>query len=378
MTQDEFLEIKRVAIAEFKEAQFESAHEKFSELAKTEWAGARDWENLGTACFELGELKAAIAAMERARSLDPTRDEPEIYLGICHLLSGDFAKGWPAYQRVAALSRKTMDLPPKFQWKGETQLAGQTMILVDEQGFGDTVHFVRYAQPLVRAGANVVLDVSSPLRTLLAHNPQLGQMGEPKTALNPRYWSRLLALPALLGIRSGLLENRVPYISAPPGPIPDAVSDQSGLKIGVVWQGNPNHDRDFLRSIDLSKFSVIFKDCPATFFHLHHESAADEFHALDSAQELVDLSSSINDFADMARIIAQLDLVISVDSAPAHLAGAMGKPVWLLLPWMPDWRWGLEGETTPWYPTMQLFRQRERGNWDEVLARVAKSLQRWG
>ena len=247
------------------------------------------------------------------------------------------------------------------------------MLVHAEQGYGDTLQFCRYLPILRDAGARLVLNVPRSLRSLMAHGmPWLELQTDHPPSTD--FQTTLPSLPHLLKTTLEIIPAPIPYIHAPPQAISrfaGMIGRRAELKVGLVWAGNPEHLRDRDRSLAFSALAPILAIEGVRFFSLQIGAATRE-----ASPAITDISSELTDFAQTAGAIANLDLVISVDTAVAHLAGAMGKRAWIMLPFVPDWRWLLEREDSPWYPTARLFRQRTRGDWEPVMREIAEGLAR--
>jgi hypothetical protein len=291
------------------------------------------------------------------------------------LLRGDFSRGWADYEWRLTTTR-TFAQP---QWDGGP-LAGRTILLHAEQGLGDTLHFIRYAERVAAAGGNVVVECQAPLKRLLHDSleriPVISH-GEPLPSFDVH--CPLLSLPRLFQTTLESIPARVPYVDANDALAPQwraRLADKDRhLKIGLVWAGSEAHQNDRNRSIPLATFAPLAQGPNTCIYSLQKGDAARQAAASSAPFPLVDWTSELHDFADTAALIAQLDLIITVDTAMAHLAGALGKPVWALVPHVPDWRWLLDRDDSPWYPTMRLFRQTNPGDWTSVLERVATALR---
>ena len=266
------------------------------------------------------------------------------------------------------------------RWKGE-DLNGRTVLLYAEQGFGDTIQFIRYA-PLVKQRGGRVMFVCMPeVAPLLVNFAGVDEM-VPQGTLPPFHLHcPLLSLPMIFNTRVETIPASVPYLKADP-----RLSEQwsmklqsrpGRLKVGLAWAGRPTHADDARRSMRLAQLAPLAQVKGVTFFSLQKGEAAAESARAPAGMDLIDCAADLHDFADTAALVSQLDLVVAVDTAVAHLAGAMGKPVWVLLPFKPDWRWLLDRNDTPWYPTMRLFRQGGKREWDGVTEEVAKVLHDW-
>lgn len=269
------------------------------------------------------------------------------------------------------------------RWDG-SRLHGRTILISEEQGHGDTIQFLRYL-PLVRERAGncrILLDCPPLLCRLLKQNNALGaevlERDQPAAAA-PRFDRQIPFLDLPFAVRRWEpVPVSEPYLHAPPAARAfwrDKLSATSGFRVGVAWAGNPKHPNDLRRSMPAEKLFPLLGISGAAIHSLQILPQGGPPKSLLDAG-LIDLAASITDFADTAAVISELDLVITVDTAVAHLAGALGRPVWTLLPFVPEWRWGLHREDTPWYPTMRLFRQPAPGDWDAVIHRVFEELGR--
>jgi hypothetical protein len=243
-----------------------------------------------------------------------------------------------------------------------------------EQGLGDTLQFIRYLPDVVAAGGRVVVECESGLARLIAaidgvEGIVLKGAPLPAHALHVP----LLSLPRIAGTTLASLPAAVPYLKTPEGARRPALAPADGRRrVGIVWAGNPRHGKDRARSVALDHFAALARRDDVALYSLQVGARAAELAALDAP--IGDLAPGLSDFADTAAALDALDLVITVDTAVAHLAGALARPVWTLLPVAPDWRWMLERDDSPWYPTMRLFRQASRGDWAGVFARVEAAL----
>ncbi len=343
------------------------------------------WDMLGTAYQNLGHLDKAEAAFHKAIELAggsaATADEAEEKdycpqhwdLALLELLRGDFKRGFAHYRaRFQNPARPGRLLCPRAVWRGEA-LAGKKILIVSEQGYGDIFMMCRFAPALKAMGATVVFLAPASVAALLRESA-LADAVITEVPVEPHdfdYQTSIFDLPLRLGTTLETIPARVPYLPLPP---PEAtLAETQSPKIGVVWRGNKDHGNDRIRSLPLSAFVPLFQDSKAQFYNLTCELAEGEAETLQQ-HKVIDLSSKFSDFLATSRWTGQLDLVITCDTAMAHLAGGMGKKTWVLLPFAPDWRWLLDRDDSPWYPTMRLFRQRIKGDWDEVIARVRAAL----
>jgi Flp pilus assembly protein TadD len=332
--------------------------------------------NLGEAFRSQGNLDQSIAEYRTAITLDPHYPEAHGNLAQALLQKGEFAEGFGEYEwrwRCDSFRAPRRSFPqPK--WDG-SDLAGRTILIHAEQGFGDTIQMSRFVPTVIEKGGRVILECPQPLVRLLRNATwsKGAVVVSSESAADEKIDLHLpmMSLPFALRVRSVAdIPREVPYLSA----VPRAL-EGSGLKVGLVWSGSPTHVNDRNRSIPLQLFAPLAR-ADVKFHSLQVGEAAAEAKRAPADLNLIDMSHEIRDFADTAGIVAALDLVISVDTAVAHLAGAMGKPVWLLLPFASDWRWMLDREDSPWYPTMRLFRQQRAGDWGPVIRRAAVALDR--
>lgn len=358
------------------------------------------WSQLGVllACLERDDeaeqcYRHALALAQDAESAE-SPEQARVRFNFSYVLmrQGRWAEGWPLLE-----SRWQFDQLPQWfdcpRWQGEP-LAGKSLAIGLEAGQGDMIHFCRYAALAKAEGAARIGVVCHPsLKTLFASMDGIDVAYAYDDAV-PRegwdYWTLPMAMPRWFATAPASIPAPVPYVHADPALCAHwrAILPQTGLRVGLVWQGNPAHENDTDRS--LGAFNELaplwaaglaadpMQRAAIQFVSLQKD--ADQAHAASTALDmpLLNLGPQLHDFADTAAVIANLDLVISIDSAVAHLAGAMGKPCWLLLPdYRCDWRWLTERDDTPWYPNTRLFRQSRQGGWPEVIATVAAELAAW-
>jgi tetratricopeptide (TPR) repeat protein len=341
------------------------------------------YSNLGYALKENGQLDDAIAACRQAIALSPNFAEAHHNLSLTLLARGDFQPGWEEYEW--RWKCKDFPSPPRNfaqpPWDG-CPLEGRTLLLYAEQGLGDGLQFIRYVLLASQRGGKIIVECQAELQRLfqaMAGRCQIVARGQPLPGFDLH--CPLLSLPHVFRTDLANVPKIVPYLHAD---AEDArrwqhrLAEHSELvKVGLAWAGNPAHKNNHNRSIPLARMAPLGQAPGARFFSLQKGEAAAETQTPPPGMELVDWTEELKDFADTAALIANLDLVIAVDTAVVHLAGAMGKPVWTLLPYVPDWRWLLERQDSPWYPTMRLFRQPSSGDWDSVITRVADALSLW-
>jgi Flp pilus assembly protein TadD len=333
--------------------------------------------NLGVVHHSLGEYAESVACFDAALARHPGHAGALRNRALVHLTLGDFDHGWAGHEARRAHSAERALARPA--WDG-SPLAGRRILLWREQGFGDQVQFVRFARIVKDLGGTVIVRCSAPLVHLLRGCDGVDEIvadGDPLPAFDVH--APLMSLPFLLGVGGNVRGEVAPYLS-PTGPCPAALAaagDTPELDVGIVWAGAPEHANDRNRSVPIDVLRPLF-DVPGVTWHsLQRGSPAGALHTLpaDALSRVRDPVTACGDFNDTAHVIARLDLVVTVDTAVAHVAGAMGKPVWILLPHVPDWRWLLERDDTPWYPSARLFRQQTPGGWGGVVARVRAALQ---
>jgi len=364
-----------VGAALFAQDSLGDAAASFEKAIALEPESAKAHSNLGYMHYCMARYAEAERHYLRALALDPASVEANWNLCLLNLLSGDLPAGWERFKqrhRVSPFPRRPQTKP---EWEGQA-LAGETVLLYKEGGFGDTIQFARYAPLVAERGARVVLEVQPVLTRLfqtldgvdllVKRGPQLPDFD---------FQSNLADLPRIFGTTLQSVPAK-PYLSA--NPVLVRLWRKrlgSGFKVGVVWAGNPGFPDARHKSIPLGKLAPLASCAGIKWVSLQKGAGAAELAAAPRGMRLLSIDEDLVDFADTAAVIENLDLVITIDTAVAHLAGAMGKPVWLLLPLVPDWRWLIEREDSPWYPSMRLFRQSERGNWSGVIERVARELR---
>ncbi|MDR3464788.1 MAG: tetratricopeptide repeat protein [Xanthobacteraceae bacterium] len=336
------------------------------------------WSNLGTTLHHAGEFDEAMAALRRAIALAPGHGNAHAGLGILLLMRGDLGEGWEEYDwRLRSTEVKGPRFPER-PWEGES-LAGRHIYVQAEQGFGDTLQFARYIPRLAARAGKVTLRVHQQLTTLLRESlPGIEVLGDRGAPAPYDCDTVLLSLPRRFKTRLETIPGETPYLRAPPEAAARwtrRLAALKGLKVGLVWAGNPEHVNDMRRSLGLGTLARVLAVGGVSFVSLQvGPRAADLNRPENRAPDITDLSRELTDFVETAGAVMALDLVIAVDTSVAHLAGALGKPVWLLLPWVSDWRWMLGREDNPWYPTMRLFRQARGEDWPAVTARMADEL----
>lgn len=333
---------------------------------------------LGTAYHKAGRMSDAINAFERLIAAVPNDADAHVCVGISRLLLGDLQRGWPEYEwRLKTKYFMTAPQTRMPRWDGQP-FDGKTILINAEQGHGDTVQFVRYLRNVKARGGTVILSCQHALRNLLAGCAgvdQIVKQGDPA----PHYdiETTLLSLPSIFQTSLDIIPADVPYLRVPADAGTQAltiITRHTGvLRVGLVWAGGIHNPNDCPRSLKLEQFNDLFGIAGAKIFSLQKGEPAAELKSIPS-DVIIDLAPYLGNFADTAAAIQELDLVISVDTAVAHVAGALAYPVWTLIPFAPDWRWMFNREDSPWYPTMRLFRQSARGDWSSVIMRLKTQL----
>jgi tetratricopeptide (TPR) repeat protein len=336
--------------------------------------------NLGLAFQDRGDLDSALRSYRRALETRPDFAEAHWNESLCLLLRAEFEQGWRKYEwrwKNPQLKKPKPNFD-KPLWLGEEPLAGKTLLLHAEQGFGDAIQFCRYARLAAERGATVVLETPAPLKGLLS---QVAGIASVRTRDDPLpdfdFYCPILSLPLAFGTRLDNIPDDVPYVCADPARATawrERLGTARGLRVGLVWSGNPGHANDRNRSISFAAAAKLLTG-DAQFVSLQKDVRAADKAMLDASDRILNFESDLKDFQDTAALVANMDLVITVDTSVAHLAGAMGKPVWILLPFNPDWRWMIGRTDSPWYPSARLFRQPAPGDWAGVLASVTKALR---
>ncbi|OPX39952.1 MAG: hypothetical protein B1H11_01550 [Desulfobacteraceae bacterium 4484_190.1] len=340
------------------------------------------YNNLGNVLKDQGNLKAAEECYKKTIRIDNGFAEAHFNLSIVLLLTGNFEEGWKEYESRLQRSGKPVIFPHRNRsaiWDG-SPFPDKRLLVYDEQGLGDTLQFIRYL-PMVKAmGGTIIFETREPFYSLLEEMPYIDELWKRMPNGNPdiKYDIHvpLLSLPMIFGTTLHSIPDKVPYLKADPvkSKLWGHRIKGEGLKIGVVWAGSPT---DTKRSCNLNRFDKLIQVSGTCWYGLQKGSAASQMKKLPENVKLINLGEEFNDFSDTAAVIANLDLIISIDTSVAHLAGAMGKPVWLLLPLISDWRWLLNRKDSPWYPTMTIFRQQDIGDWDSVIYNVGLALHRF-
>jgi hypothetical protein len=335
--------------------------------------------NIGLGFAEQGALDAAVEQYRRLLTIAPDDAETHFCLGMALLLKGDYRAGWPEYEwrrRMSDWGSTDQRALPMPLWRGEP-LNGAPILLHAEQGLGDAIHFVRYATLVARRGGRVLLKVPASLHRLCSGLPGIERVVRDGEAVTAAWHCPLMSLPAAFGTEVATIPA-TPYLRADAAEAAAwaaRLGPRLALRVGLVWAGAARFKRDQRRSLPLAAFGGLAALSGVEFYALQKGPAEKQLKNPPRGLKIHDLGADLGDFAATAAAINALDLVITVDTAVAHLAGAMGKPVWILLPFAPDWRWLTGRQDSPWYPTARLLRQPEPEDWRTVLARVAAELR---
>jgi tetratricopeptide (TPR) repeat protein len=342
------------------------------------------YNNLGIALAAQLRIDEAIQAFDQGLQLIPDFAEAHANKGMALLLNGEFAKGWPEHSwRFGCAEQQQRSAQSRFsepQWDG-SDFAGKTLLVHAEQGFGDTIQFVRYLPRVKAKGGRVLLACPPDLHRLFASlagvDALLADARELPVDVGFDMHVSLMELPRLFGTELESIPRRVPYLTVDADQVTAWRSriTSERFNVGLCWAGRPTHPNDRNRSIALTAFAPLARVPGVTFYSLQKGTAVEQLRQPPAGMLLIDYSGDLHDFTDTGALIMNLDLVISVDTAPVHVAGALARQVWTLLPFAPDWRWLRDREDSPWYPTMRLFRQPRLGDWEAVMEQVAKSLE---
>lgn len=358
------------------EARFKEARQEYYQALQLGPAAPDVLLTLGGCCGEQGALEEAIVHTRASLALAPRDPRAHVQLGILCLILGLAEPGWRELSHRRNLVPSPMPpAPPIPDWNGGP-LEGRGILLLHEQGLGDVLHCARYVHQIQERGGVVYMDIQEPLKRLLIPHFRPGTVMERGQSAQISTYAYMLELPRLLGDHPHGPPGARPYLAVPAGtPRPSLPARPAGTRrIGLAWAGSPNHARDRLRSIPLELWKPVLDVQRCQFVSLMEKTRAPEIARAGVEDRVVDLSSQMTDLLDVAALIQEMDLVLTVDTAVAHLAGAMGKPTWMLVTNPPDWRWGRAGASTAWYPSMRLFRQEEAANWLPVIDRVVREL----
>lgn len=344
--------------------------------------------NIAYSLKKLGKVKEALELYKKVLELNPHHHEAHFGKGITHLIMGDFEQGWPEYEWRWKRNGCNQRIPSASVWNG-SDVNGKTIIILAEQGLGDTFQFIRYAQVIKQMGATVIAMVQTPLVQLLSLCPYIDKVVPLNSSFDScDYYISLLSIPAVMHTTLDTIPHNIPYLYADKqleAYWQKQLAANTHFKIGICWQGNANYSTHFLRttvaakSISLELFKPLLELPQVTVYSLQHINGIEQIKQLPSSCQLItfdnDFDTSHGRFMDTAALIKNLDLVITVDTSIAHLAAGLGVPTWILLPEPSDWRWMLDRYDSPWYPTnVRLFRQPTMGDWSSVITQITQEL----
>jgi tetratricopeptide (TPR) repeat protein len=339
--------------------------------------------NRGSALHDLGHLDEALECYVRAQQLKPQLDRAYANAALVHLLLGRFESGWPLFERRKrpgpGSGRSSWPAP---QWSGEQSLAGKTLFIYWEQGLGDSMQFCRYAKLAADRGASVIFSVQNSLQQLmLGLDKRIEFTGQHQMPARFDYHCPLMSLPRAFGCTLGAVPSEVPYLRGEPARIESWRQriGGTGFRIGICWQGNPHRSIDAGRSYPLRELERLAALPGVRLISLQKGPGSKQLADLPRGMAVEDLGADFDAgpgaFLDCAAVMQALDLIITCDTSVAHLAGALGRPTWIVLRHTPDWRWLLARDDSPWYPSARLFRQRQRGDWRAVFEEIERGLR---
>jgi len=338
------------------------------------------WHNLANVLKDGGFYRMAMDCYRRTLKLDRSLAEAHYNLALLLLLAGDMRQGFDQYEwrnRVQGLASPKRGFS-QAQWTGKP-IDGMTLLVHAEQNYADTLQFCRYLPMVAARGAKVIVECQAPLVELMGRVAGVSKVVEAGKPLPPfDMHCPLPSLPRAFATNHDSIPADIPYLKAHGLMVREwrrrLAEDGEFFRIGLVWTGNPQHGNDGLRSLSIRELMVLPQLPQIRYYSLQAGAAERELAETGLDKVIPNLAADIPDFHSMAAAISALDLLISIDAAPAHLAGALGKRVWLVVPSAPDWRWKRQGRATPWYPTFRLYRQKQRGDWQGVMQEVAADL----
>jgi tetratricopeptide (TPR) repeat protein len=363
--------------------QFAEAIKIFEQALRIDPDFAEGYYNLANSLRDEGQCDEAINNYKQAIRLKPDYGEAHWNMSLTRLLSGNFIDGWKGYRWRQNIDLKILigrHYADRPRWDG-TPFEEKRLFVHYEQGLGDNIQFVRYLPMIKARGGTVIFETLKPLIALLKDFPGADQIVENhpdgKPSVDFDVYTSLLDMPNIFATTLDTIPAEIPYIHADPVKAEYWRNKLAGpyFKVGIVWAGSPTHGNDRYRSCRLECFAPLTTIDNMCLFGLQKGKASTQMEETTGILPIINISKEFDDFTDTAAAIENLDLVISVDTSVLHLAGAMGKPVWALLPYAPEWRWMLNRRDSPWYPTMRLFRQKEWGQWEPVFNQVAQELK---
>jgi len=358
----------------------EGALKNYAQALTQDRSSASAFNNYGNVLREVGDPEGAIPFLQRSVQLVPTAVTPNFNLAVAYLLAGDYARGWPQYEHRWNFEHLAGTLPRHEQprWAGQ-DLKDKTILVVQEQGLGDTIQFIRFVFGLHNAGGRVILQVNDNLSALFAGSPVIQQVVDvDETPTGFDYWTPIMSVPGILGVTLQNLPHQLQYLAARQDLAQqwqERLGPKKRLRVGVCWSGRPDSWINRHKGMPFEVMLDLIKRNPAIeWFNLQVECPEEQVKILQE-HGVSHYPGLIRNFADSAALIHHMDVVISVDTAVAHLAGAMGRPTWIPLNWYgTDWRWLLNRDDSPWYPSARLFRQPTLGDWDSVTDKIHQYL----
>jgi tetratricopeptide (TPR) repeat protein len=358
----------------------EGALKYYAQALTQDRASASAFNNYGNVLRELGEPEGAIPFLQRSIQLVPTAVTPNFNLAVAYLLAGDYARGWSQYEHRWNFEHLAGTLPNYQQprWTGQ-DLRDKTILVVQEQGLGDTIQFIRFVFGLHSAGGRVMLQVNDNLAPLFAGSSVIHKIIDVKDAPeNFDYWTPIMSIPGVMGVTLQNLPHQLQYLAARQDLVQQwqtLLGPKKRLRVGVCWSGRPDSWINRHKGMPFDVMLDLIKRNPATeWFNLQVECTTEQAKILEE-NGVRNFPGLVRNFADSAALIHHMDVVISVDTAVAHLAGALGRPTWIPLNWYgTDWRWLLNRDNSPWYPSARLFRQPAMGDWTSVTEKIHQYL----
>jgi hypothetical protein len=358
----------------------EGALKNYAQALTQDRNSASAFNNYGNVLREAGDPEGAIPFLQRSIQLVPGAVTPNFNLAVAYLLAGDYARGWPQYEHRWNFEHLTGTLPQFKQprWTGQ-ELKDKTILVIQEQGLGDTIQFVRFVFGLYHAGAKIILQVNNNLEPLFLGSPVIHKIIDVTDAPEDfDYWTPIMSIPGIMGVTLENLPHQLQYLSARTDLVKlwqDKLGPKKQLRVGVCWSGRPDSWINRHKGMPFDVMLDLIKRNPGTeWFNLQVECTPEQNKILEQAG-VKTFVGHIHNFADTAALIHHMDVVISVDTAVAHLAGALGRPTWIPLNWYgTDWRWLLNRDNSPWYPSARLFRQPKLGDWHSVIEKIHQYL----
>jgi hypothetical protein len=359
---------------------YEGALSHYAQAFVQDRNNASAFNNYGNVLREIGEPAAAIPFFQRAIQLVPSAPTPNFNLAVAYLLTGDYVKGWPQYEHRWQFEHLAGSLPQYTQprWTGQN-LNGKTILVCQEQGLGDTIQFARFLSPLRVAGARIILQVNNNLAPLFENSRVVDQIVDvDETPTGFDYWTPIMSLPCVLGVTVETLSQDLGYLSASADLVQkwsQRLGRKTRLRVGFCWSGRPDSWINRHKGMPFeTMLELINRNSEYEWVNLQVECSEEQAARLETLG-VARYPGTIRNFADSAALIHHMDVVISVDTAVAHLSGTLARPTWIPLNWYgTDWRWLLDRDSSPWYPTVRLFRQPTLGDWATVTDRIHQYL----